>query len=174
MNAAETWHGGLPQFAKMKILIIDDEPANVALLEALLAESGYSRIKSVTDSRLALDACRQFDPDLVLLDLMMPEPDGFTILKSLRAEGTEMFLPIIILTADVNEETKRRALRAGATDFLVKPFDHLEVALRITNLLETRRVHRQLDNARAAFEDAVHARTSGLREAQSQLQKMQG
>lgn len=77
------------------------------------------------------------------------------------------FFPIIVLTADVNMETKRRALSAGATDFLVKPFDHLEVLLRIANSLETRRLHLLLDNQRAAFEEAVRTRSLELREAQS-------
>jgi putative two-component system response regulator len=173
-RATDLWYGGFTQFAEMKILTVDDEPANVALLEALLAESGYSHIKSITDSRLALDACREFEPDLILLDLMMPEPNGFTILQALRAENTKMFLPIIILTADANEETKRRALRAGATDFLLKPFDHLEVTLRITNLLETRCLHRRLEIARATLEEAVRARPSQLREAQTELERVQG
>jgi putative two-component system response regulator len=175
MTAPETtipdrWHIHAVSFAKMNILIIDDEPANVALLEAILAESGYTRLKSVTDSRLALEACHSFRPDLVLLDLMMPHLDGFTVLEALRSDNNEIFLPVIVLTADANAATKRRALAAGATDFLLKPFDHLEVVLRIANLLEMRRLHLQLDNQRAALEDAVHARTSELRDAQRQLQ----
>ena len=154
----------------MKILVIDDEPANVALLEDMLADGGYTRVKSVTDSRLAIETCETFEPDLVLLDLMMPHVDGFTILESLRANARESFFPIIVLTADANEGTKLRVLRAGATDFLLKPFDQLEVLLRMTNLLETRRLHLQLDMQLAAFEDAVRERTSELREAQDQLQ----
>jgi putative two-component system response regulator len=82
-------------------------------------------------------------------------------------------LPIIVLTADVNEETKRRALHYGATDFLNKPLDHIEVLLRIRNLLETRRIHQLLDNRRAALEDAVHARTSELQAAQAALENVQ-
>ena len=163
-------HRDFVSFSKMKILIVDDEPVNVALLEEMLSEAGYSRFQSLTDSRLVLTTCETFDPDLVLLDLMMPNPDGFSILGSLRAAPDETFLPIIVLTADINEETKRRALLAGASDFLLKPFDQLEVLLRIGNLLETRRLYRQLDNQRAAFEDAVHARSLELREANSRLQ----
>jgi DNA-binding response OmpR family regulator len=178
MNSPELmlnkWHGDFQSVAKMKILIIDDEPANAALLEDTLAEVGYVRLKSITDSRVALETCKSFAPDLVLLDLMMPHLDGFAILESLRATPAEIFLPVIVLTADVNEETKRRALRAGATDFLLKPFDHLEVLLRIANLLETRRLHIQLDNQRAAFEEAVRARSLELREAYSQLLNERG
>ena len=163
-----------PLFRRLKILIVDDEPVNVALLEDMLRTSGYHRIQSVVDSRTALDVCAAFDPDLVLLDLMMPHVDGFTILESLRAgEGIETFLPVVVLTADVSDETKRRALAAGATDFLVKPFDQTEVLLRIRNLLETRRVHLLLDNQRVALEDAVRERTSGLRTAISELQRSQ-
>ena len=156
---------------RMKILIVDDEPANVALLQEILVENGYVRIDSVRDSKLVLETCQKFQPDLVLLDLMMPPPDGFAILESLRAENGEGFLPVVVLTADTNEETKRRALGAGATDFLCKPFDHTEVVLRIRNLLESRRAHLLLDNQRAALEDAIRERTAELRATIAQLQK---
>lgn len=165
------WLPNATPFAKMKILVIDDEPANVALLEAMLLEGGYTRVKAIADSRLAMETCLSFDPDLVLLDLMMPHVDGFTVLESIRAAAGETFLPVIVLTADANESTKLRALRAGATDFLLKPFDQLEVLLRMNNLLETRRLHLQLDMQMAAYADAVRERTSELREAQTLLQK---
>ena len=156
---------------KMKILVIDDEPANVALLEAILGDTGYTRVQSLTDSRAALETCDTFAPDLILLDLMMPYVDGFAILDALRAAPRELFLPVIVLTADANEETKRRALRAGATDFLLKPFDETEVLLRIGNMLEIRRLHLQLETQRAAFEEAVRERTSELREVQTALEQ---
>lgn len=159
---------------KMKILIIDDEPVNVALLEEILAESGYTRVRSVTDSKVAIATCESFQPDLVLLDLMMPPPDGFAILESLQDEADEEFLPVVVLTADTNEETKRRALDAGATDFLLKPFDHTEVVLRIRNLLKSRRAHLLLDNQRAALEDAVRDRTAELRATIAELEKASG
>ena len=165
------WLPNAALYSKMKILVIDDEPANVALLEAILADAGYTRVKGVTDSRLAMQTCVSFDPDLVLLDLTMPHVSGFTILESIRAAAAESFLPVIILTADANESSKLRALRAGATDFLLKPFDQLEVLLRMNNLLETRRLHLQLDMQVAAYADAVRERTSELREAQTQLHK---
>jgi len=156
---------------KMKILIIDDEPVNVALLEEILIENGHTRFKSVVDSKLALDVCKSFQPDLILLDLMMPPPDGFTILESIRSEGDESFLPVVVLTADTNDQSKRRALETGATDFLLKPFDHIEVGLRIRNLLKSRRAHLLLDNQRSALEDAVCQRTAELRATIAALQK---
>src|SRR5216110_2247050 len=167
----QRWLPNAALYSKMKMVVIDDEPANGALLEMMLAEGGYTRVKAVTDSRLAMETCISFEPDLVLLDLMMPHVDGFTVLESLRAAAGESFLPIIVLTADANETTKLRALRAGATDFLLKPFDQLEVLLRMSNLLETRRLHLRLDMQLAAYADAVRERTSELREAQLQLQK---
>jgi DNA-binding response OmpR family regulator len=132
--------------ASLKILIVDDEPVNVILLEHILRESGYSRLQSVTDSRTALQVSVEFEPDIVLLDLMMPHVDGFAVLEGLRAAyGENVFLPILVLTADANDASKRRALTAGATDFLLKPFDKTEVLLRIGNLLESRRAHLLLD-----------------------------
>ena len=162
------------RYAKMKILVIDDEPANVALLEGLLTDNGYIRVTAITDSRTAIETCHTLQPDLVLLDLMMPHISGTAILEALRAEQSQMFLPVLVLTADINEETKLRTLRAGATDFLLKPFDPVEALLRIANLLEIRLLNIQLDTERAAFEDALHARTSELREARAELEKSNG
>ena len=156
---------------RMKILIVDDEPANVALLQEVLVESGYTRLEAVLDSKRALGTCKEFLPDLILLDLMMPPPDGFAILEALQQQRDETFLPVVVLTADTSEQTKRRALEAGATDFLCKPFDHTEVILRIRNLLETRRVHLLLDNQRAALEEAFRERTEELHATIAELQK---
>ncbi len=159
----------------MKILIIDDERINVVLLERLLQQSGYSRVVGVTDSRKALETCVAFDPDLILLDLIMPHVDGFAILEALRSgDASETFLPIVVLTADMSEEAKGRALEAGATDFLVKPLTQTEALLRIRNLLETRRVHILLENQRSALEEAVRERTAELRAMIAELRANQG
>ncbi len=156
----------------MKILIVDDEPVNVALLEDMLRDSGYTHIRSLTDSRKALPICDEYDPDLVLLDLMMPYVDGFSILETLRGgNAIGGFLPVLILTADMSQETKRRALKCGATDFLLKPFDQTEVLLRIHNLLHWRQSHLLLDNQRAALEEVVRERTAQLRATIAELQK---
>ncbi len=126
----------------MKTLIIDDDAINVALLEAMLLDNGYTHIKSITDPRLAFETCNTFKPDLILLDWLMPHLDGSIILRSLRASSSEVYLPVIVLTADTTNETKHLALHIGATDFLLKPFDQVEVLLRIRNLLETVRTDR--------------------------------
>jgi signal transduction histidine kinase len=122
----------------------------------MLFDSGYPNVKSIMDSRLALDTCKTFAPDLVLLDLRMPHVDGFTVLELLRTNGSEKFLPVIVLTADVNEESKRRALHAGATDFLHKPFDQTEVLLRMRLFMERRRIEEKLQQQKESAE-AVNA-----------------
>jgi len=159
------------ELTKMKILIVDDEPVNVALLEEILAENGYTRFESTTHSSEVVAGCKTFRPDLLLLDLMMPPPDGFALLEAFRADSEDPLLPIVVLTADTNEESRRRALAAGATDFLLKPFDHIEVALRIRNLLNGRRAHLLLDNQRAALEEAVRERTAELRATIAELER---
>jgi len=169
-----TWNADFAAYAKMRILIVDDEPANVALLEDMLSDQSYVQVKSTTDSREVVELCSEFDPDLILLDLFMPHMDVFTVLEALSGNRTEVFLPIIVLTADVNEQTKLRALNLGATDFLNKPLDHIEVLLRIRNMLETRRIHQLLENRRAALEDAIAARAPELRAPQAELGKVLG
>lgn len=152
------------------ILIVDDQDVNVLLLEDLLREAGYTNLRSVTDPRLALPTCVDFKPDLILLDLHMPHMDGFVLLermKPLITEGT--YLPILILTADITQEAKQRALSMGAKDFLTKPFDATEVLLRIGNLLETRTLHVQLRDENRSLEQKVRARTRDLEEARIEI-----
>ncbi|MDZ4298866.1 MAG: response regulator [Moraxellaceae bacterium] len=128
-----------------RILVIDDEPANVELLEQLLHREGFNNVISTTESERALAIFHAFKPDLILLDLRMPKIDGFSLLTSLAEfRSAQVFLPVIVLTADVTRETKHKALAMGATDFLTKPFDTIEVMLRIWNLLETTLLHKQL------------------------------
>ncbi|MEO6908338.1 MAG: HD domain-containing phosphohydrolase [Abditibacteriaceae bacterium] len=120
------------------ILIIDDEKSNIRFLEIVLAQAEYSNVHSTTDSRQALKLYQDIHPDIVLLDLMMPHLDGFAVMKQLHAEMTDHSVPIVVLTADAATETRHRALKLGAQDFLTKPLDEIEVLLRIHNLLQTR------------------------------------
>ncbi|MDB6033863.1 MAG: protein of unknown function, putative Histidine kinase [Verrucomicrobiales bacterium] len=157
-----------------KILIVDDEPANVRLLERILELSGFDQFVSTSDARQAVDLFQVFQPDLILTDLHMPHLDGFGVMAKIRAlTGPQTYLPIVVLTADITPEMRRRALEAGATDFLVKPFDHMEVVLRIRNLLETRSPHVQLQQQNATLEERVRDRTSRLEEALSELKATQ-
>ena len=140
---------------RASILIADDEPANVDLLVSCLAEEGYENVVATTDSREVAELCGLVVPDLLLLDLHMPAPDGFQILATLRARlPAEDLMPILVLTADATDATKQRALSGGAKDFLTKPLDITEVLLRIRNLLETRFLNRQQLHARRRAETA--------------------
>ncbi len=153
-------------FHDAMILIVDDEPVNVHLLERILARSDYARVTSTTDPTRVLALYDDLQPDLILLDLHMPPPDGLTLLRQLRAliPGDD-HRPILILTADTTLAAKQRALALGATDFLTKPFDAVEVVLRIRNLLETRFLHRRLHNENGVLEDRVRARTREVEQA---------
>jgi putative two-component system response regulator len=129
-----------------RILIVDDEPANVMLLEAFL-EHTASEIRSVTESHLVEATFIEFEPDIVLLDLHMPDPDGLEILRRLRsARASVGFLPIVVLTADTTKVARNSALLLGADDFLTKPLDRTEVVLRVRNLLHTRELYLELAN----------------------------
>jgi putative two-component system response regulator len=131
-----------PKLTDARILVVDDERVNVVLLERILEQDGYRNVKSITDPSEAAALYDQFEPDLVLLDLHMPKLDGFAVMQLLEGRiPSDTFLPILILTADIRPEIKRRALAAGAKDFVTKPFDRTEVLLRIQNLLETRFLH---------------------------------
>jgi signal transduction histidine kinase len=148
---------------RAKILIVDDEPVNVLLMERLLQDAGYQKLASTTDPRQTVGLCREFEPDLVLLDLMMPHLDGLAVLGQLRGETPAgVYLPVLILTADATLEAKRRALAAGAHDFLTKPFEQFEVLLRIRNLLATRALYLALDEHNRALEETVRQRTERL------------
>jgi len=131
----------LDPFASMSVLIVDDNPANVALLTALLEQDGMHRISSETDSRLVEDRLAAIDPDLVLLDLHMPHLDGHAVLEQIIRFAGATYLPVLVLTADTGTAGRDRALGEGARDFLTKPFDIVEFSLRVANLLETRQLY---------------------------------
>lgn len=133
------------EITSCRILAIDDEEANVLLLLSVLEREGYTDIHCLTDPKLAMRAYVDLQPDIVLLDLMMPEIDGFELLEAFsRHDRAEEFRPILVLTADTTLQARRRALSLGAKDFVAKPFDVIEVGLRIANLLETRILYRHL------------------------------
>jgi putative two-component system response regulator len=152
-----------------KILIVDDQEANIRLLGGILKKASY-QIVSTTDSRQVASLLAQFQPDLILLDLTMPYMDGFQVLTQLKSLIPESdYLPILVLTADVTREARRLALSMGAKDFLTKPFDPMEVMLRIQNLLATRFLHHQLQNQNQVLEEKVRERTLDLEKAQVEI-----
>jgi putative two-component system response regulator len=135
-----------------RILIVDDEPANVLLLESFLAEAG-TKTRGVTDSREVERVFTEFEPDIVLMDMRMPQPDGLELLRRLRSARESLgFLPVIILTADTSRVARNSAFVLGADDFLTKPLDRTEVILRVRNLLRTRYLYAQLLAAKQSLE----------------------
>jgi EAL domain-containing protein (putative c-di-GMP-specific phosphodiesterase class I) len=129
-----------------RVLVVDDDPTNVQLLKKLLRNTGVEAVEGITNSSLVLDRVKHFEPDIVLLDLHMPPPDGFQLLDEIGAfsAAANIFLPVVIITADITEAVKERALAAGAADFLTKPFRVTETLLRVGNLVRTRRLHQSL------------------------------
>jgi putative two-component system response regulator len=149
-------------FLKAKILIIDDEQANISLLEDVLENEGYSDFHSIQDSRKALDMYTEIRPDLVLLDLNMPYLDGFQIMEQLKEIEKNSYAPVLVLTAQSDRNTRLRALAAGARDYIEKPFDITEVNQRISNMLEIRLLHNQVRDQNIILEEKVQVRTSEL------------
>ena len=153
-----------------RILIVDDQEANVLLLERLLQASGYTNFISTQDPRQILQLYLKSQPDLILLDLMMPYLDGFAVLEQIRSRVPEgEYLPILVLTAEVTTDAKKKALSMGAKDFLIKPLDAIEVMLRIRNLLETRQLHQRLQNQNQVLEERVLEQTRALEQARVEI-----
>lgn len=146
-----------------RVLVIDDEQSNIVLLERILQRSGYGHVRSTTDPLMALPLFIEFEPDLVLLDLHMPQMDGFEVLEQLREQiPADGYLPILVLTGDVSAAAKQKALANGAKDFLTKPLDVVEIGLRIRNLLHTRFLHLRLQDQNQELAERVRARTRDL------------
>lgn len=134
------------QLLAARIVIVDDQEANVRLLERILAASGFTNLCSFRSGSAFVESSDADEPDLVLLDLHMPPPDGFAVLDFFRSRsGPHDYRPVLVLTADAERTARSRALAGGANDFLTKPFDAEEVVLRVRNLLETKLLHRALE-----------------------------
>ncbi|MEA4981328.1 MAG: response regulator [Paludibacter sp.] len=143
-----------------KILIVDDLESNIDVLKGLLEMEGYTNVEATTDPRKVLGLVKSFDPELLLLDLMMPRLNGFEVMEQLKEArlkslSPNKFLPIMVLTADITSEAKHKALAGGAKDFLSKPFDLIEVSYRIKNLLETQFLYQQLKSRNMFLEDKI-------------------
>jgi putative two-component system response regulator len=155
---------------KARVLVVDDEEANLDLVRKILEPAGYTDLVCTTDPRNATDLLAAFEPDIVLLDVVMPHVDGITLLKQLRKRmPPNVYLPVLVLTSDRSREARSRALEAGANDFLNKPLMAAEVRLRVRNLLETRFLHLRLRDQNALLEERVRERTAELEEARLEI-----
>jgi two-component system, sensor histidine kinase and response regulator len=155
-----------------RVLVMDDQEANLQLLERILRPLGVE-VALLADPRRAAKRFIEFAPDIVLVDLHMPHLDGFEVLSLVRGlSSKDAFLPVVMLTADITPEAKRRALSLGVTDFLTKPLDVIEVALRVENLLRTRILHQQLRLRGESLEIAVAERTRQLELANRRMEEL--
>ncbi len=160
--------------SKARVMVVDDESSNVRLLERILQMFGCEHVRTTTDSREAVALYLEMQPDIILLDLHMPHLDGFGVMEQLgKLLAPDSYVPILVLTADITMDTKRRALASGAKDLVTKPIDHSEVILRIKNLLENRFLHLELQRQNEMLEEQVRQRTAQVEETLCELRAAQ-
>lgn len=153
-----------------KILVVDDDQAVVGSLQRLFRRVGYAKPAGLTDPRLVVDFVRREHVDLIILDLHMPEVDGFQVLALLSSiSSSEEYLPILVITGDDSPEVRQRALAAGAMDFLTKPFDPPEAEARVRNLLATRALTQRVSGHRDLLEEMVWERTAELADTRTEI-----
>jgi PAS domain S-box-containing protein len=152
------------------ILIVDDQEVNVHLLQQVLREAGYTRVTATMDPRQVCALHRKNCYDLILLDLQMPEMDGFAVMEGLKTNAADAYLPVLVITAQPGH--KLRALQAGAKDFISKPFDIVEVKTRIHNILEVRLLYKKLEDYNKELEATVAERTAELRESEARYRSL--
>jgi len=150
-----------------RILIVDDQPVNVELLEYLLKSTGYQAVSSTTDPRVVAAWHAEHRYDLIILDLQMPGMNGFEVMDALKPQETDGWLPVLVVTAQPDH--KLRAFESGARDFISKPFDPVETLTRIRNMLEMRLLHRQEREYNSRLEQTVRERTAELQRFRSAM-----
>jgi len=152
------------------ILVVDDQESNITLLGEMLRQAGYTRIASTMDPQEVCALHRKNAYDLILLDMQMPDMDGFQVIEALKTNEADAYLPVLVLTAQPGH--KLRALQAGAKDFISKPFDLVEVKTRIHNMLEVRLLYKTLEKHRDLLEQTVQERTAELRESEARYRSL--
>ncbi len=148
-----------------RLFIVDDNPANVSIMEKMLQRAGYENVESTTDSRQAKGMYEAARHDLVLLDIRMPFVDGFEVMAQFKEITGDDYVPVLVLTAQTDMDTRVKALAAGAKDFLNKPVDHSEALMRVRNMLEVRLLHKQVKEQNQILEEKISERTRELQSA---------
>ena len=150
-----------------RLLVVDDQQENLLLLQTLLAQAGYTQVQATSDPRRVVPLHDEFRFDLILLDLQMPQMDGFEVMEALREIEPEGYLPVLVITG--HPALKLRAIEAGARDFVSKPFDLVELQARIHNLLLVRLLYRRLSGYNRELEAAVAERTAQARASEARF-----
>ncbi|SEP72360.1 putative two-component system response regulator [Ectothiorhodospira magna] len=150
-------------------MVVDDERANLVLMERLLRSDGYAHLIMVQDPRQVMDIYGEEQVDLVLLDIQMPYLDGFQVMEQFAALDDPLVPPILVLTAQASREYMLRALNVGARDFIGKPFDRAEVLARVRNMLDVQLAHRMTHNQKDVLEQMVRERTEEIRNTRLQV-----
>jgi EAL domain-containing protein (putative c-di-GMP-specific phosphodiesterase class I)/AmiR/NasT family two-component response regulator len=145
----------LSPLADSRVLVVDDQPANTRLVSQLLRRAGLVHLMEVNDSRQVGVILSDFDPDLVLLDLKMPNLDGFDILALIQEYAAGAYLPVIVITADDSRMSVEKALSSGAQDYVRKPFEGIELTLRVRNVLATRAAVVELRRSRSLLRERL-------------------
>ncbi|MBF0609957.1 MAG: response regulator [Magnetococcales bacterium] len=152
-----------------KILIIDDQLANVKLLEKTLISEGFQFVEGVTDPQLGLELYSEKRHDLVLLDIRMPILNGFQVMEKMQDLENNSYIPVLVLTAQTDMDTRKQALEKGARDFLTKPFDRIEALCRIRNLLEVHLLQKEIKSYNCELEIRVRQRTRELHDTRLEI-----
>ena len=154
---------------RAKIMIVDDEQLVIRVVRRFLATEGYTNFLTVTDSRQALERIKTDRPDIVLLDIMMPHLSGIDLLKMRQHEASIKHIPFIILSANSEKTIKREALKLGATDFLAKPVDSVDLVLRVQNSLLVKKHQDSLTHYAVELEKKVQQRTRQIDASREQI-----
>ena len=157
------------QSNQARILIVDDNPANILLLEKMLQQEGYENLMSTTDSRQVQSLHHTWRFDLIVLDLKMPHLDGLQVMDRLAGTVRDDYLPILVITADTDRDLRLRAIEKGAKDFITKPFERTEVLYRIRNMLEVRALYNERRRRAESFESILRRRTEEVRDTQLEI-----
>ncbi len=156
----------LQQIFNARILIIDDQKLHSLFLKEILQHEGYKNVFCLMDPLKAISTSKEYHPDLIILDLFMPQLDGFQVMEQLHGFRLEHYLPILAISADKSSIIRLRALQSGATDFLDKPFESVEILIKIRNMIELRILHNQIASQNKLLEFKVEERTKELRYTQ--------
>lgn len=152
------------------ILIVDDQEANIVLLTEMLISANYTSVHSTSIPTEVCNLHRKNKYDLILLDLQMPDMDGFQVMEALKTNNDDVYLPVLVITAQPGH--KLRALQSGAKDFISKPFDLLEIRTRIYNMLEMRILYKKLANYAKGLEVEIMERTAELKESEARFRSL--